>query len=136
MSKAEPQLESLIESLRTGPPRAAYLARRELIKFGRAAETPLIRLLREVNDAHRILDVLAVLQEVKMSDRASVESVVGLLSHKETFVRGAAAHCLLVSSPKLRRALARIRAAHAAEKDEGVLATLQKLLDRYPEAAA
>jgi len=126
----------LIESLRTGPPRAGYLARRELIGFGRAAEAPLIHLLREVNDAHRILDILAVLQDIKMSDAASVDSVVGLLSHKETFVRGAAAHCLLVSSPKLRRVLARIRAAHAVEKHEGVLATLQKLLDRYPGGAA
>jgi hypothetical protein len=136
MGNTAPQLESLIQSLRAGPPRAAYLARRELISFGRAAEAPLIRLLREVNDAHRILGVLTVLQEVKVSEPASVDSVVRLLSHKERFVRGAAAYCLLASSPKLRRFLALIRAAHAAEQEGGIRATLQKLLDRYPGEAA
>jgi hypothetical protein len=136
MSNTAPQLESLIQSLKAGTPRAAYLARRELSGLGRAAEAPLIHLLREVKDSHRICDILSVLQEVRLSDAGAVDAVVGLLSHKATFVRAAAARCLLVSSPKLRRVLARIRAAHAAEKHEGVLATLQKLLDRYPGGAA
>lgn len=136
MGNRKPELESLIHSLRAGTPRAAYLARRELVGFGRAAEAPLIRLLGEVNDAHRILEVLGALQKVKMSDPGSVDAVVRLLSRKETFVRGAAAACLLAASPKLRRVLALIRAAHAAERDRRVRATLQQLLDRYPGDAA
>ena len=136
MSNTGPHLESLIHSLKTGTPRAAYVARQELIGLGPVAEAPLRHLLTEVKDPHRILDVLAILQEVKLSNPASVDSVVKLLSHKETLVRRAAAHCLLVSSPKLRRVLARIRVAHDAERDEGVLATLGKLLDRYPSGAA
>ena len=136
MSDTTSQIESLVQTLRTGPPRVAYLAGQELIGLGRAAEARLIYLLREVSDTDRVLDVLRVLEGIKISDPISVEAVVPLLSRKQTLVRRAAANCLLVSSPKLRRVLARIRAAHAAEKDEGVLATLQKLLDRYPGGAA
>ena len=130
------RLESLIESLRIGPPRDAYRARQELIGFGRAAESPLVHLLTELKDAHRILEVLAVLQDVKISASPSVDAVVRLLSHKNMLVRRAAAHCLLASSPKLRRVLPQIRAAHGVEKEADVLATLQKLLDRYPVDAA
>jgi hypothetical protein len=133
MSDTMSQIEPLVETLRTGPPRAASFAGQELIRFGQAAEARLIYLLREVNDPHRILNVLSVLGGIKISDPVSVGAVVQLLSRKQAFVRGAAAHCLLVSSPKLRRHLAQIRAALEAEKDGTVREVLQKLLDRYPE---
>ena len=136
MYETASQIESLVQTLRTGPPRAAYLARQELIRFGRAAEARLIFLLREVSDTGLVLDVLSVLRGIKISDPVSVDAVALLLSRKQSRVRWAAAHCLLVSSPKLRRHLAQIRAALAAEEDEAVREILQKLLDRYPEKAA
>jgi hypothetical protein len=77
-----------------------------------------------------------VLREIRISEPTSVDAVVLLLSRKQPFVRRAAAYCLLVSSPKLRRHLAQIRAALAAEKDGAVREVLQKLLDRYPEQTA
>jgi hypothetical protein len=132
MSDTTSQIESLVQTLRTGTPRAAYLARQELIGFGRAAEARLIYLLREVGDTNRVLDVLSVLQVIKLSDPVSVEAVVLLLSRKQTPVRRAAAYCLLMSSPKLRQHLTRIRSALAAEVDENVREVLRKLLDRYP----
>ena len=136
MSDTTSQIESLVQTLRAGSPGEAYRAGQELIGFGRSAETRLIFLLREVGDTDRVLDVLTVLQEIRISEPASVDAVVLLLSRKQPFVRRAAAYCLLVSSPKLRRHLAQIRAALAAEKDGDVRAVLQKLLDRYPGQSA
>jgi hypothetical protein len=136
MSDTTSQIESLVQILRTGPPRAAYLAGQELIGLGGAAEARLIYLLREVNDTERVLDVLEVLKGIKISDPNSVEAVVPLLSRKQTLVRRAAAYCLLVSSPKLRRHLAQIRAALDGEKDATVREVLKLLLDRYPEKMA
>jgi len=136
MSDTTSQIESLAQTLRAGSPGEAYRAGQELIGLGRAAETRLIFLLREVGDTDRVLDVLTVLQEIRISEPASVDAVVLLLSRKQPFVRRAAAYCLLVSSPKFRRHLAQIRAALAAEKDGDVRAVLQKLLDRYPGQSA
>jgi hypothetical protein len=133
MSDTTSQIESLVQTLRTGHPRTAWLAGLELIRFGRAAEARLIYLLREVSDTHRILGVLSVLRGIKISDPVSVDAVVRLLWRKQALVRRSAASCLLVSSPKLRRHLAQIRAALDAEKDETVREYLRKLLDRYPK---
>jgi hypothetical protein len=131
MSDPTSQIASLVQIMKTGPPHAVSLARQELISLGPAAEARLVYLLREVSDTDRVLDVLSVLEGIKISDPISVESVVPLLSRKQTLVRRAAAYCLLVSSPKLRRHLAQIRAALAGEKDGTIREVLQKLLDRY-----
>lgn len=136
MSDPASQIEALIQTLRTGSPRAAYQAGRDLARFGRAAEIPLLHFLKEVRDANRIHDALNILEAVKISDPTAVDTVVRLLSHGQFPVRRSAAHCLLASSPKLRRFVGEIRAAMKTEKDESVREILQKLLDRYPEKSA
>lgn len=134
MSEQASQIEALIHTLKTGSPRAAYLARQELIRVGQTAEIPLIDLLREVNDTHQILDILGVLQKIRISSPTAVDTVVSLLSRKQPLVRRAAAYCLLFSSPKLRQQLPQIRVAFTAEKDDTIREVLQKLLERYPNS--
>jgi hypothetical protein len=134
MDKQASQIEALIHTLKVGPPRTAYLARQELIRTGRAAEDPLIDLLREVNDTHQILDILGVLQKIKIASPIAVDTIVSLLSRKQHLIRRAAAYCLLFSSPKLRQQLPQIRVAFTAEKDDTIREVLQKLLERYPNS--
>lgn len=125
-------LSTLLETLATGTPRATYYAIQHLIRIGPAAEVPLVALLNETRDAYRQLNMLRVLEAIKLSQPASVVAVIRLLSHKETQVRAAAAACLLHSSPKLRPHLSQIQAVAARESDPGTRASLQKVLDRYP----
>ena len=125
-------MDSLIQILRTGSPRAAYQAGKELVGFGHAAEEPLIGLLRAQQDPFKQREILNILQAIKISKPDSVERVVQLLRHPQDFVRGPAAQCLLHSSPKLRQYIPLIQAAFKQEKDAQIKATLQKLLSRYP----
>ena len=126
------RLAALLQALRTGTPRAAWHARKELAAMGRAAEAPVLGLLRESRDASRVQELLGVLQHIRIAEPSSVEAVVRLLHHEQSRVRAAAAECLLHSSPKLKPHLPAVQAALERESDTTTRHALQMLLHRYP----
>lgn len=103
--------------------------------MGRAAEAPLISLLQELKAAHQLHDILGLLEAIRITEPVSVARVVRFLDHEQSIVRGAAASCLLHSSPKLRPYLGQIQSALKHEQNQQVQALLHKLLERYPNQA-
>lgn len=133
MPAKPPEMESYLQSLCTGTPRASFQAAQQLITFGKAVETPLVELLSQIKDPFKLHEILKVLCVIKISRSDSIERVLRLLNHAEDFVRAAAAQCLLQSSPKLRPHLGLIQSALKREKNSQIRAMLQKLLQRYPD---
>ena len=134
MASNTSEIELLLQTLQTGTPRAAYQAVQELVRHGKAAEIPVIQLLKQTREPLKLHEMLKILQAIKISETASIDAVIRLLNHSEQSVRGTASQCLLQSSPKLRSHVGSLQAALKREKNTQIKATLHKLIQRYPES--
>jgi hypothetical protein len=127
------ELPSLLKTLRAGTPGERWQAARDLPEFGEDAEAPIVGLMLNAADPREAGFYLNVLSGFRLSFSASVDAIVQRLAQANT--RYAAAYCLLLTSPKLRRHLPLIRAIYERESDERRRQILKKLLDRYPKDA-
>jgi hypothetical protein len=134
MSHQHDDLKSLLEKLKSGAPSERGFAALSLAKIGPDAELPVARLMISAEEPQEIGVYLEALSQFeRLSYASTVDAIVQRLSNSN--VRGAAAECLLKTSPKLRRHIPLIRAIHERETHEWTRGVLQKLLDRYPAQA-
>jgi hypothetical protein len=133
MKQNDAQIHELINTLLNSTPRAAYQASKELTSLGTGVEERLISHLPALKDEQKLIEIVQLLQSLKISQAASVEAIIRLLNHRQKRIRSAAAQCLLQSSPKLRPFLSQLKSALKHETDAKIQGILQKLLSRYPQ---